>query len=134
MTNTDRMVWLIDDDSIHNMALEILIKRSGYAEHVVSFTKARYAIEALTDANEQESPFPDVIFLDLNMNDMNGWEFLEKYHEFDLARRRECKVCVLTSSVNRIDRERAHQNEDVAEFLCKPITLDFLQKEMVSVT
>lgn len=133
MTNTNRMVWLIDDDSIHNMALEILIKRSGYAENVLIFTNARYAIEALTDANEQGIPFPDVIFLDLNMNDMNGWEFLEHYHKFDDERKSECKVFILSSSVNRTDRERALQNEDVAEFLSKPITLDFLQKESLSI-
>lgn len=133
MSNTYRMVWLIDDDSIHNMVLEILIKRSGFAENVLSFTNARYAIEALTDANEKGNPFPDVIFLDLNMNDMNGWEFLEHYHKFDDERKSKCKVFVLTSSVNRTDRERALQNEDVAEFLSKPITLDFFQKKFLPV-
>lgn len=126
----NKTVWLIDDDTIHNMAIEILIKKSGFAENVKCFNKARRALEEIQNTIDSGETLPDCIFLDLNMNDMNGWEFLEEYESVASKAQSSSLLSILSSSVSYEDRKKAQGFESVHSFLTKPITLSFFQKSM----
>lgn len=132
--NRNKTVWLIDDDAIHNMAIEILIKKSGFADNVICFNKARRALEELQTTITAGEILPDCIFLDLNMNDMNGWEFLEEYETFAPKASSNSLLNILSSSVSYEDRKKAQEFDSVHSFLTKPITLSFFQQRLTEST
>src|SRR6185295_17510751 len=93
-------VLLIDDDSIFNMISTKIIQVAKFAPKVNSYLDGTAALEELkhiikTNPNE----FPDVIFLDINMPEMDGWEFLDEFKKFPEFILKKCKVFMLTSSI-----------------------------------
>lgn len=77
-------VCLIDDDKIYQFTARKILESTGLAKKILSFYNGSEAIGFLkqsftTDQNE----LPDVIFLDINMPVMNGWQFLEEYHKIN---------------------------------------------------
>ena len=120
-----KTVMLIDDEYIDQMMYTRLIERTGLVEKIISHT---YAEEALAFLKSPDSPRPDVIFLDINMPRMNGFEFLETaVVELgpDFA---EMIVVMLTTSLNPSDREHAERYAVVKDFISKPLTEEHLQK------
>lgn len=107
---------LIDDDELTNSIHKSIIQVwSQNKASVIVFEDAREALHQLSDMENRSKP--DVIFLDLNMPFMNGWEFLEEYEKLGLL----IPVCVLSSSIQKSDKERALAHPSVAEYLSKPL-------------
>ncbi|TNE74511.1 response regulator [bacterium] len=124
-------VWLVDDDAIHNMALEILIRKTNKVYQVQAFTQASEALEHLKSRVDSGETPPAFLFLDLNMNEMNGWEFLESYAYFPTPFKKQINVFMLSSSVSQSDRNRAVEIPDVYDFIIKPLTHHSLQTILV---
>lgn len=106
-------ILLVDDEYISNFINRRLIEKIDASLHIVDFNDAQLAFEQLTVIK------PDLIFLDINMPVMNGWDFLNKMHEHQLT----FKVIILTSSVNFIDRKMAATYANVVGFVEKPATV-----------
>lgn len=123
-------VLLIDDDRPTNFLHKKIIERTGIAVEVQSLTSASEALEFLTGTGKYEDMpqlnRPGIIFLDINMPGMNGWEFMDAYHQLTESQRARIVVIMLTTSLNADDRERAMQDKDIATFYHKP-----LRSEMV---
>ncbi|MCW3121853.1 MAG: hypothetical protein JWQ38_1345 [Flavipsychrobacter sp.] len=68
-----------------------------------------------------------ILFLDINMPVMNGWEFLERFEELDASVKSRIKVHILSSSVDKRDMERARINKNVAHYLVKPLTKETIR-------
>ncbi|MGV3524642.1 MAG: response regulator [Candidatus Sericytochromatia bacterium] len=116
--------WVIDDDPINNLICETLLLRSGFTAHVQSFLSARKALEAL---HQQSHPqFPQVLFLDINMPDMDGWSFLHELRALTLSQ--SPQIVILSSSVNQEDIERANQWQEVAGYVSKPLDINKLRR------
>ncbi|UOG74472.1 response regulator [Hymenobacter tibetensis] len=116
---------LIDDNSTSVFLTEMLLKREGFSDKIRSFLAAEEALTYL----EQGLPVrvPEVIFLDLNMPVMDGWDFLEalKPHEGELSSR--CRIYVLTSSLAPSDAARAKEYTLVSGLIHKPVDSQMLQ-------
>ena len=129
MKKLDRII-LIDDDKFTNFYNEIILKNADAANEILSFQDARLALKYL----KEEDGKADIIFLDINMPVMNGWEFLEEYEKLTQAKN---TVIMLTSSVNQDDESKAKQNRLVNRFINKPLTeqaLEDILKEVISST
>lgn len=121
-------VLLIDDDEATNFINEMLIEEKNCAEKVVSVTSAKEALAYLCSPTEGEYPQPDLIFLDINMPAMNGWEFMDAYRDLPQEQRGKMVVVMLTTSVNPEDIKKAKTIPDLAGFEHKPLSMEILDK------
>ena len=126
INNIERMrAWLIDDDNVTNMLNRYYLEVHFPQLKIELFSKAKMALDDLI-VNGKETDF---IFLDLNMPEMNGWEFLDAIAESAALPKRFPKIYILSSSLDPADRERAETHQFVAGFLSKPlesVELEFL--------
>jgi CheY-like chemotaxis protein len=106
------IIFLVDDDPIQNMLTTQLVKISSEETSIVVYNNGKELIEGLEEGIE-----PDVIFLDINMPIMDGWEFLNLYSVYG----KQAKVYMLTSSTNQIDLERANNYKCVEGYFIKPM-------------
>ncbi|MFK7868475.1 MAG: response regulator [Roseobacter sp.] len=119
-------VLLVDDDKVTNLMHARLIRKAGLAKNIDVATDGVAAIEYLVGfAARSETP-PQIIFLDLNMPRMNGFEFLNEYKSLPESVREAQDIVMLSTSVLPADKSRAEADPDVLEFVTKPIRADKL--------
>jgi len=125
-------VLVIDDDEISNFIYSRVIEASGSAETTKSCMSGEQALQYLKDTIENNpDSFPDMIFLDINMPVMNGWEFLDIYiDEIPYKYQEQTILCMLSSSVYKEDINRAKQYSQVKEYIPKPLTSESLKSIM----
>ena len=119
-------VLLVDDDQISNFLTTSLLKRSGLAKNISISLDGKEAMNLLQKRAATKEPFPDLILLDINMPDMNGFEFLEAFRSL-----RNCPyhpvIAILTTSQNYQDIESLKNFPEVEVFLNKPLYEEDLQ-------
>jgi CheY-like chemotaxis protein len=135
-------VFCIDDDQITLTLCELVIKKAGFASEVVVAKNGKEGLAFFSDfftqarKGESDEEAPQIIFLDLNMPVMNGWDFLEDFLMKYSDRIPDTKVVILSSTVNPQDFSKANQYEIVIDFINKPLTVEGLdelkQHEQVS--
>jgi CheY-like chemotaxis protein len=114
-------ILLIDDDEVANFVNNLIIQKTKKDISTVSFLTGAEGLNFLIECFARGDELPECIFLDINMPEMNGWEFLEKYAELDLKIREHVKVFMLSSSQNEEDYKTASLNQYVSGFLHKPL-------------
>ena len=114
-------VMLIDDEEIDQRMYERVLKKSGLVNHILTFDYADEALEFLLNNRELEV---DVIFLDINMPRMTGFEFLDAAAERMGSGFAKIVVAMLTTSLDPQDEQRAAENDLVRKFINKPLTVD----------
>lgn len=114
---------LIEDDPIFTFLLEKGIQAAALEGTISNFTNGLTAIEYLTEDYSNENTY--IIFLDLNMPIMNGWQFMDEFEKF--ANTNNCMVFILTSSGYQQDIDKLKEKPLVADFVTKPIT-DYILK------
>jgi CheY-like chemotaxis protein len=114
-------VAVIDDDPIFRFVCRSLFKRLDQISGVSVFEDAESAIEAWF-GTPQPSAFPDVIFLDINMNVLSGWDFLD-YMEEHFPKEDKPRIFIASSSPLSSDIDRAKEHSfGVRGYIIKPLT------------
>jgi CheY-like chemotaxis protein len=125
-------VLLIDDDEATNFFNQILIKKTNIDVMVQCAVNGQEALDFLTCkgkfAAATEFPQPGLIFLDINMPVMNGWEFLDEYNKLPEEQKAKIVLAMLTTSMNPDDEARAKNNERTNGFIRKPMTLPQIEE------
>lgn len=112
--------FIIDDDPIFVFGSKVLLKKHGFASNIVVFQNGKEALETIEKLLDPEGVLPEVIFLDLNMPIMDGWEFLEAFGK--LSGVEDVRLYILSSSIDSRDMERAKHYDSVTDFIPKPLT------------
>lgn len=110
---------LIDDDEINNFVNSKLISITHPEIQVDTFQHAKSALEKL-----QSGYLPDIILLDLNMPELNGWEFINEFKKLNL----KIPIYILTSSIDHFDWKKSRQYAEVIDFIDKPLSRIKIQK------
>lgn len=126
-------VLLIDDDEPTNFLNKMILEEAGCAEVVQVVSSGKLALQYLSNSGEfksgrQKFPNPDLIFLDINMPAMDGWEFLEHYKSLPEDQKGNIVMVMLTTSLNPEDESKAHIDNGIAGFKSKPLTRKMLDE------
>jgi len=127
------LILCVDDDPITLMLCKMVISKSAFAEEIITAQNGEEALNYFDDLKLNhlgtEIPkYPKLIFLDLNMPVMGGWEFLDHFtkEEYRLAFA-DAKVIVLSSTIDPDDINKAKTYPMVLDFLSKPISKEMLE-------
>ncbi len=131
MENKFNCVLFIDDDKFNNIFNKRIIEKYKSFNTTVAVTSGNEALNYLSKATENNLLKPDLIFLDINMPGMNGWEFIEEYQKIDSDFTKDIKVFMLTTSSNPDDYERSKSIKVVNDYFNKPLTLDLFKNIII---
>lgn len=117
-------IMLVDDNDDDNFFHAREIKKTNLGTIVVTKDSGIKALEYL---KAKEEPHSDLIFLDINMPGMNGWEFLKEYNQLDKALQSRAIIIMLTTSDNPDDVAKANTNSFVSDYITKPLTKEIME-------
>lgn len=116
-------ILLVDDDDDCNYFHKRLLVDMECTEHIEVATDGQEALDYLISENEDgKYPQPQIIFLDINMPVMDGWEFLEEYRKLQSNQKGQIVLIMLTTSLNPDDKAKASQFEEIKDFQNKLLT------------
>ncbi len=125
-------ILLIDDEESNNYLHQMIIKHAKINTFVQVTYNGLEALEFLTCTGKflsaKKYPQPGIIFLDINMPKMNGWEFLEEYENLPEEQKGKIVIAMLTSSLNQDDIDKSEKNNDLKGFIRKPLNSKKLMK------
>lgn len=121
-------VMIIDDNSVDLYITSRMVSKNNFAKNLLLYTSAEEALKYLQANQANMSMLPQVIFVDIYMPLMSGFEFLDKYDKFDTSFKSGIKTYIVSSSIDQEDIARSSNNQNVVSFQVKPITKDFLDR------
>ena len=120
-------VLLVDDNESDNFIHARVLEKSGVTNHIEIAVNGKDALDFLTSTGkcghaENQYSQPDLIFLDINMPIMDGWEFLAEYQKLDEGQKGKIVFIMLTTSLNPTDKTKAEKMLESGCFQYKPLT------------
>lgn len=119
-------VCLIEDDQVQVFLLKKFLEKIAHVGKVQSFGNGKIAYETLKESLEKNESLPDLIFLDINMPEWSGWDFLEAYTK--LPSSSSTDIFILSSSLSPDDFALAEENGLKDRFLSKPVGMEDIRE------
>ncbi len=117
-------VAIIDDDDIYQYMAKKTILSTKKIETISIFSDGQEAIDFFHENVDHDDLLPDLIFLDLNMPVIDGWQFLEQYKLLKPMINKKIVIYIVTSSLNPDDLITAKSITEVTDYIVKPISQD----------
>jgi len=126
-----KTVMLIDDNEIDNLINQKMIEAADISQNIYTHTGAKSAIEFLRNMEQLKEVativLPQIIFLDIDMPLMDGFQFLDEFQKLSKETKDHCNIVMLTSSINPQDMDKAKEYTYVKKYLNKPLSQDTLK-------
>ncbi len=117
---------IIDDDNLFVFLIKKAISLANVVENINVFNNGLDALNYMKENTMDPEKIPDVIFLDLSMPVMDGWQFLEEFVKLMPAMTHKVRIYIVSSSISPHDISRARAISAVSDFLIKPISRERL--------
>lgn len=126
-------VWIIDDNDLDNFINQKILEATLFAQNIYINTSGISALEFLKNMNTMgselpEKVFPEVIFVDINMPLMDGFQFINNLLKMEIESLKNSKIVILTTSLNPSDRVKAQEISEEIVFMNKPLTENVLDQ------
>ncbi len=122
------ITFIIDDDKLYQFGMKRMLHHLSVDTEVVQFYNGFQAIEYLKENKDKVKYLPDVIFLDINMPVMNGWQFLDSFVNLALHPDKRITVYMVTSSVDNAEILKAASYKEIKNYIIKPISIESLKE------
>ncbi len=113
---------VIDDDAFNNRICSMIIQRISPEADVQAFTEPEIGLEHISSAYMAPTVNNAILFLDINMPTMTGWEFMEHYEQIDIQVKNHIKIYIVSSYIDEVDKKRANTNKNIAGYIAKPLS------------
>lgn len=120
-------ICLIDDDHIFVYGAKRLMREMDFCQDLSVFSNGQEALDHFTGLVKNGDVLPSLIFLDLNMPIMNGWEFLEAFLNIPDIEPKGISIYIMSSSVDPRDLEKIQSHSFIKNYILKPMTLEDLE-------
>ncbi|WP_162418354.1 response regulator [Cyclobacterium roseum] len=117
---------LIDDDEVFIYLTRKTLNKTNLVDHIRVFENGLEALNFIKNNLDNQDELPEVIFLDLSMPIMDGWQFLQEFSKLKLDPKKTITIYICSSSISPDDVARAKSNSEVSDFIFKPITAEKL--------
>ncbi len=119
-----KKVLVIDDTDVDRLLADKIMKKYDFAEEVILMESAAEMMDYLNNYHVAPDASEELIFLDINMPETDGWQFLEQFDLLDEQVKENFKILVVSSSTDPKDKKRAFGNKYVVDFVTKPLSKD----------
>src|ERR1700753_4241682 len=119
-------LFVLDDDAVFHRLVELTAVKTRPFKGVYHYYEAKSLLQYLYTHRNDKANLPDVIFVDLNMPEVNGWQFLDSLQPFSAEVCKPIAVYIVTASVMKDDKARAAMYRMVKDFVVKPISISWL--------
>lgn len=127
-------VCLIDDDRIYQFAAKKVLEATKLTRQILSFTNGQEALAFIKSNSTNETQLPDVIFLDINMPILDGWQFLHQLKPLLVNLPKQFRIIMVSSSVDDYDIKKAKEFDWVSGYVVKPINKEKFQQLLTNNT
>lgn len=124
---------IVDDDDIYQFTTSVLLKKTDLVNKIIVFSNGLKAIDFLKDEMGNKENIPDVLFLDINMPVMDGWEFLEEYLLIKHMMPKTVVIYMVSSSVDEKDVIKAKRISALSGYLVKPISSQHIMEVILGI-
>ena len=121
------MIIIIDDDPISSKIAALSIKKGIPNNHCVIFNNPEVALNDIRELQIAQPHLNPLLLIDINMPEINGFEFLDLLTEEEKSFLKDSKIIMLSSSVNQKDIERAKTYPIIRDFVSKPLTVEYIR-------
>lgn len=117
---------VIDDNPVDLYIAKKILEKANFAAEILAYNSAIDALQYLRANCDGEQSLPSIILVDIYMPEMSGFEFMEAYRDLPPKLKEQCKVYIISSSIDSKDIRRANEDENVVAFQEKPLSREFL--------
>jgi CheY-like chemotaxis protein len=126
MTNCFKKIMIIDDDSIDRYILKRILAKENMALEIIESSTASEALNMLMDCSIKE--LPELIFLDVNIPAINGFEFLNALKQLKGEYNRKCLIVMTSAFINESEKNQATLHDNVIGYIEKPLQEEIFLK------
>jgi CheY-like chemotaxis protein len=122
-----KSVLIIDNDPIYRTISQKIIEKLDLAETIFVEKNGYTAIDFINNVLATKSKLPEIIFLDIEMPVMNGWEFMDEYCKIENTLLTGIEIYIVSSSISQTDKDKAKSYAEIKDFISKPLTIENLK-------
>jgi len=119
---------IIDDDEFFSVSGKNILKQHNFSDNILYYTGGQEALDGLIGLLVENITLPDVIFLDLNMPNRDGWSFLEEFEQLPEDKIEHIQIYITSSFISPTYMEKAKNYKLVKDYIVKPLTESAVKK------